>query len=73
VDGLDEGFDALPLPGTHKAYASATSATGYCAGETSATHVLLLMFYVMPLFYAATRTAMVVLSPAPIAGVGAGS
>ena len=39
MDGLDEEFDALPLPGTHKAYASATSATG--AGSTSATHVLL--------------------------------
>lgn len=41
------------------------------SGETSATHVRLLM----PLFNAATRTALllVILSPAPIEGVGAGS
>ena len=30
--GLMSKQATLPLPGTHKAYASATSATGYCAG-----------------------------------------
>lgn len=30
--GLMRLYETLPLPGTHKAYASATFATGYCAG-----------------------------------------